>query len=168
MDWTNIKESKTDIPGLRDMVAKVAAKNETSLIASMLQIRVDDACNEIEHLRREVLFLQDRVEALSQPEADKPVTLAQAEGGWHDNLSEMLNLMFKYPHAWPADFRIKYMNFRIDWRNLGYYLTDRHGVVITPDEVKAAVAKFQRWVGRSMDAPDAGSPNAEPGGSPQS
>lgn len=76
-----------------------------------------------------------------------------AKSRWNDTgLLELLQAIKDNPHFWPEDSRLKYLEVRIDTRDMGFVLWDRDRKAVTPDDVMNAItANKARW--DKMEAP---------------
>jgi len=68
----------------------------------------------------------------------------QSRGGWNADASDFLKTVALNHGFWVKDYRLKYLELRIDTREDAFILRDRDHNLIEPEAVMDAISKFMR------------------------
>ncbi len=69
--------------------------------------------------------------------------------GWYDDLPRFARLLARMDSAWHHNFRIKYLNIRIDTRDCGFCLLDRDDKPLPMSEVLDAFRQSVEFLSES-------------------
>ncbi len=82
--------------------------------------------------------------------ADRPKMAWKSRGpafnSWWLNYRQLTEALLSVEGQpwWISDTELKYLNIRLDTRDLGFIITDRDGVQIDPQRVLDAIASFNK------------------------
>lgn len=60
-------------------------------------------------------------------------------------LAGLVDMLTREEPWWTMEPRLKYIELRVDTRDGGFTLADRHGQPATIGEIEAAIAKWDAW-----------------------